>query len=165
MNLKASDLPPSIKDSLLESIRTRLGESEYNRLSSDLGEDELLDAFLASDSRTETKPPFKPWSDAFDASTWFLNIFIGGATGWPMFIVGFIWWCIFAGPLGAAAVFLLSYAAALVFFFICNFTKKVGLRLVMYALVGTSAAAGLWFGFPWIASGIRQWWTWLGGHF
>jgi hypothetical protein len=95
-----------------------------------------------------------PWAEASQfvvgvlGATWpFLLIFLAGGPGGIAFVVG--------------AFVLLFFGTAAV--------KAYGAGATLGFLVAVGALAGLgvllWVAVPWLFVGVRQWWSWLAGHF
>ena len=87
--MKASDLPYGVRHQLLDQVRQQVGDGTYQRMTSELGEDGLLDLFLeksaalAVDKPASEKPGCLGAALAGFASYWWLWIpaLVGAVAG------------------------------------------------------------------------------------
>jgi hypothetical protein len=103
MALDASDLPYSVKQQLLSQIRDQMGATEYDRLVSSIGEDEVINLLLRmlSDSansgslstasidqetpaKQDIQPWLEPWLEALLVMGRFIDYLTEGTVGFPV---------------------------------------------------------------------------------
>ena len=127
MSIQVSDLPPSARETLLDQIRTQVGEHEYQQAIDTVGEDAVLEAALkqmgldASDSEEKSGGGwvqgvliFVGWMLAMGAIAG-LGLLIGGRVGWCLIgvacgmligfwysVAGWLFGAILGGAVGGA---------------------------------------------------------------
>lgn len=160
--MKASEFSSGEKRMLLEQIRRQVGESAYNRMVDECGEDGLVDAVLYS--LEHPSPPGRhsegPWQKSWDQFAGLIvALAISGSLsgGW-------------AGLLGGVAAALLWLVGGAFYYWLRSFALVNRLMAWLLGALGILAAGmgvglAVRYGGPWLVKGVHQWWSWLAGHF
>jgi hypothetical protein len=162
MSITAADLTDDVKRQLLDHIKGQVGASNYDQMVDTVGEDKLLDAFLAQAAQGGSSSAAGregPWKSAFQVM-------------WGLWISTWLWMLAFSGgPAGFLAVLggmLLTFFLAAIYYQVsaqgrAGFTTIFSVILLLGGVGGVGY--GLWVGLPWLWGGVRQWWSWVGSHF
>ena len=167
VKIRASDLPYHVRQQLLDKLRDAAGDYQYTQLLDRFSEDGLLQMALdaaagggpgessakpAKAKRSSILPPLLFWGGM--ALVWVLLGPEAGST-----VVG-------------AIFVLIQVISALVALWESSSAKAVGMpfgAFIVVVGVGLALLAGIGIGVrkagPWLASGVRGWWGWLGSRF
>jgi hypothetical protein len=175
--VKAADLPDGLKQELLRSLASQVGQPVVNRMVAQYGKDAVIDMVLQAVLRvpdrssvssgrtgiTSRHSSFNRWSDRFASVSrlvhtyWMLCTIVVCAFGWAgVVLLATVMGLIFAVSAVASQINIWKTTSA-------TLAWTLGSGLVLTLLVGVGYV--MWIGVPWIAVGVRQWWQWLGGHF
>ncbi len=166
VSIQASQLPDHIRRQILDQVRNAAGEYTYDRMVADLGEDRVLqmalDAVVGQRApQLERVPsvPLRAWRGVWDlyGKKWWERLI-----GWGCLLLG-------AGPLGVLFLAALVWVSCALYFVARGRGIGRGLGVVLVAgfwltLVGIGSGALPKAG-PWLLTGVRGWWGWLGSRF
>ncbi len=171
--MSGSDLSQSQKWELLDHLRNQVGQTTYDKMVDAYGEDGLVELFIRHASQLSTSKPasarsdpsrVNPWQYGLLFPGWVITAFAWGIEGWLGLVFGIIMTVVVCGPV-TFIVLPSLYVLGVIFFSLRNAIGNKGMLWIGFVSVLGVASYGVWMSFPWLASGVRQWWTWLGGHF
>ena len=141
---------------MLGYIRQQLGDSQYNQIVGQVGENVLIDTIFTQASSSSSTTITKK-ENPFSFGLRFVFAF-----GW-----GTVLYLVLSGW-GGIALLACVYGLAVLYKFLANVIGSGNLGQVFQILLVTAcvigAAAVLWFVIPWIFQSIISWWQWLVGH-